>query len=186
MDFRQIKAIEKKNKEKILELFPLIDETSGIYIMTREENGFKYAYVGQAKHLLTRLAQHLTGYQHIDLSIKKHGLFDDNNVAGWQINCISYFENDLDYWEQYWIKQMADMGYQLRNKTAGGQGEGKVEIAETKPKKTYYDGLKQGRKNTQKEIAKLFEKHLEFSIKGKQNKNNWKAYVKFKNFLEEN
>lgn len=35
-----------------------------------DENGFRYAYIGQAVHILTRLAQHLVGYQHIDLSLK--------------------------------------------------------------------------------------------------------------------
>ena len=74
MNYRQIKAIEQKNKQRILAVCSNVTETSGIYILIREENGFKYAYVGQAKHLLTRLAQHLSGYQHIDLSIKKHGL----------------------------------------------------------------------------------------------------------------
>ena len=44
-----------------------------------DEEGIKYAYIGQAKHILTRLAQHLTGYQHIDLSIRKHGLYSNRN-----------------------------------------------------------------------------------------------------------
>lgn len=84
MNFRQIKAIEKANKERILKVCPSVPESSGIYILTREEAGFRYAYVGQAKHLLTRLAQHLSGYQHIDLSIKKHGLWSENNPSGWK------------------------------------------------------------------------------------------------------
>ena len=87
--FRQAKAIEEKNKQKWLALNPKLDEDSGIYILIRQdENGFKYAYIGQAKHILTRLAQHLTGYQHIDLSLKKHGLFDPKeNHYGWHVEC---------------------------------------------------------------------------------------------------
>ena len=76
------------------------------------------------------------------------------------------------------------MGYQLRNKTAGGQGEGKFEIAETKPRKTYYDGIKQGYEKARKEVAKLFEKNLTYSINGKENKNKQKALQKFKDFIE--
>ena len=70
-DIRKAKAIECKNKMKLLTVNPKLDDNSGIYFLTREdENEIKYAYVGQAKHILTRLVQHLVGYQHIDLSLK--------------------------------------------------------------------------------------------------------------------
>ena len=183
MNYKQIKAIEQSNKKRLLKNFSNLTEESGIYIFTREENGFKYAYVGQAKHILTRLAQHLKGYQHIDRSIKKHGLFSEENPTGWDVTFIHYDINELDKAEQYFIKRYANAGYQLRNKTAGGQSDGKFEIAETKPRRTYRDGLQQGYNNAQKEVAKLFEKNLDYSIKGKENKNKLKAYEKFKNFL---
>ena len=35
VNYRQIKAIEKKNKERVLKLHPSIPETSGIYIFYR-------------------------------------------------------------------------------------------------------------------------------------------------------
>ncbi len=184
MNFRQIKAIEQANKQKWVKHFGLIPDASGIYILTREEEGFKYAYIGQAKHILTRLAQHLSGYQHIDLSLKKHGLRSRENKTGWKMMCYSYDISELNEQEQRFIKMYANAGYQLRNKTAGGQGEGKFEIAETKPKKNYYDGLKQGYEKARKEIAKLFEKNLTYSINGKPNKNKEKALNKFKAFLE--
>lgn len=183
MNYKQIKAIEQTNKKRLLKAFPDLTDRSGIYILTREENGFKYAYVGQAKRILTRLAQHLSGYQHIDLSLKKHGLFSEENPTGWDVTFIHYNINELDIAEQYFIKRYANAGYQLRNKTAGGQSDGKFEIAETKPRRTYRDGLQQGYSNAQKEVAKLFEKNLDYSIKGKENKNKLKAYEKFKNFL---
>ena len=85
MEYRQLKAIEQSNKRKLLQAFPYLTDESGIYVLTRGENGFKYAYVGQAKNILTRLAQHLVGYQHIDLSLKKHGLFSKENPTGWEI-----------------------------------------------------------------------------------------------------
>ena len=62
MNYRQIKAVEQKNKKRILAVNPEVDESSGIYFLTRtDENGIRYAYIGQAKHLLTRLSQHLSG-----------------------------------------------------------------------------------------------------------------------------
>lgn len=183
MDYRQIKAIEKSNKQRLLKVNPYLTEESGIYILTREENGFKYAYIGQAKHILTRLAQHLSGYQHIDLSLKKHGLYSKDNPTGWRVQFEEYDAEKLDEREQQYIKEYAFNGYQLRNKTAGGQGEGKFEIAETKPKKNYHDGLQQGYEKARKEVAKLFEKNLTYSINGKENKNKQKAYEKFRAFI---
>lgn len=184
MNYRQIKAIEQKNKERILKVCRSVPEASGIYFFTRSEGGFKYAYIGQAKHLLTRLAQHLSGYQHIDLSIKKHGLYHEGNIYGWMINYVTCPEDKLDEYEQKYIKEYATEGYQLRNKTCGSQGEGKRSLGNQKPSKGYYDGLKQGYKNAQKYVANLFDKHLKYSQKSdKPNKNQDKAVEKFADFL---
>lgn len=184
-NYRQRIAIENNYKKKLLEIDPVLNDNSGIYFFTRQdEKGFKYAYIGQAKHILSRLAQHFTGYQHIDLSLKKHGLYTDDNIYGWKINCIEYPEDELDGMEQHYIKLYAEQGYQLRNKTSGGQGDGKAQIDNYRPTKGYRDGLIQGRKNASKEIAKLFEKHLNYSKKSdKPNKNQDKALEKFEEFL---
>lgn len=185
VNYRQIKAIEQKNKERILKLQPTVPETSGIYIFLRADEDFKYAYVGQAKHLLTRIAQHLSGYQHIDLSIKNHGLYSEDNKNGWRLIWMSYPEDELDEAEQYYIKDYANAGFQLRNKTSGSQGKGKLGIAENKPAKGYYDGLAQGYKNAQKFVAKLFDKHLVYGKKSdKPNKNQENALAKFEEFLQ--
>ncbi len=187
MDYRQIKAIEQKNKQRILKLQPDVPETSGIYIFLRSEDGFKYAYVGQAKRLLTRLAGHLSGYQHIDLSIKKHGLASEDNPCGWRLIWFSYPATELDEAEQKYIKEYANAGFQLRNKTSGSQGKGKSGIAENKPSKGYYDGLAQGYKNAQKYVANLFDKHLNYGKKSdRPNKNQDKALAKFEEFLRIN
>lgn len=170
--FKQAKAVEKKNKEKFLAVNPYLNEKSGIYILTREdENEFRYAYIGQAVHVLTRLAQHLVGFQHIDLSLKKHGLYSKENPYGWTVDSYSYSENDLDKQEQYWIKKYADMGFQLRNKTSGSQGEGKAQIADYRPHKGYRDGLEQGRKNLAKELSNIAQKHLVISLKPEKSGN---------------
>lgn len=184
-NYRQRMAIENNYKKKLVEIDPTLDDSSGIYFFTREDsNGFKYAYIGQAKHILSRLAQHFTGYQHIDLSIKKHGMYSEDNPEGWKVTSIEYPESELDNMEQYYIKQYADMGYQLRNKTSGGQGTGKTQIDDYRPSKGYRDGLIQGRKNASREIARLFEKHLNYSKKSdKPNKNQEKALIKFEEFL---
>ena len=100
-DYRQVKAIEQKNKKMLLALNPNLDDESGIYILLRDdENGIKYAYIGQAKHILTRLAQHLSGYQHIDLSLKKHKFFTEENPYGWRVGFVHCPIADLDEMEK--------------------------------------------------------------------------------------
>lgn len=185
MDYRQIYAIKEKNKRKILKICPNCPETSGIYFLLREENGFKYAYIGQSVNILKRLADHLQGYQHIDLSIKKHGLWNEDNQTGWVIRFIKCPKVDLDEKEQFYIKKYANAGYQLRNATAGGQGQGKSSLGNEKPRKNYYDGVSQGYKNAQKFIKNLFDKHLDFKAKKEPpTKNQEKAVQKFEDFLK--
>lgn len=184
MDYRQIKAIEQKNRQRIVAVCSVPD-VSGIYILTREENGFKYAYIGQAKRLQTRLAQHLSGYQHIDLSLKKHGFINPDNPCGWEIDWEYFPVNELDQREQEYIRIYANKGYQLRNKTTGSQGVGKRGLDNQKSPKGYHDGLKQGYKNAQKFVANLFDKHLNYSKKSeKSNKLQEKALEKFREFLD--
>ena len=164
-----------------------IPEQSGIYIFFRkDEDGIRYAYIGQARHLLTRLAMHLNGYeQHIDLSLKKHGLFDCyNNPHGWQIHFIKYPENELNEKERYWIKEMAQRGFQLRNVTAGGQDTGKHNINPSKPPKTYRDGLSQGYNNARRDVAKLFKTYLRAEINGIKGKRSQNALNKFNEFIK--
>lgn len=187
-NIQKVKAIESQNKRKILSVNQNVDESSGIYFLTRaDENGIQYAYIGQAKHLLTRLAQHLSGYQHIDLSLKKHGLFSAGNVYGWKINFLHYPENELDEHEQFWIKRYAKNGYQMRNKTAGGQGEGKKQISEYRPAKGYYDGITQGKKTLARELSHIMEKHLTVDLKPEKrgNKVSEKQLEKFNRLLDE-
>lgn len=188
MNYRQIKAIEQKNKKRILAVNPEVDEGSGIYFLTRtDENRIRYAYIGQAKHLLTRLSQHLSGYQHIDLSIKKHGLYSSINEYGWNVNFMHYPEEELDNHEQFWIRKYANSGYQLRNKTAGGQGEGKAQIDDYRPAKGYRDGIAQGKKALARELSHIIDTHLVVELKPEKenNKVSIKALEKFNTLLDE-
>ena len=183
------KAIEQKNKKRLLEVNPKLDDNSGIYFLTRvDENGIKYAYIGQAKRILTRLAQHLVGYQHIDLSLKKHGLHLGDNPYGWNIGFLLFPLSELDEKEQYYIKMYAQNGYQLRNKTAGGQGEGKSQINEYRPGKGYRDGILQGKKALARDLRHIIEKHLVVSLKPEKqgNKVSQNALEKFNVLLDEN
>lgn len=184
--YAQVKAIEAKNKRRILEICPQANESSGIYIFYREENGFKFGYVGQAKHILTRLAQHFTGYQHIDLSLKKHGLWSEENPTGYRIWVTYCAESELDDKEQYWVLEMANKGVQLRNKTSGSQSDTKRGLdTEHKQPKGYHDGVKYGYDKARKEIKHLFDLHLNAVIKSdKPNKTQEKALQKFKDFLD--
>lgn len=184
--YADIRKREAENKAKLLELFPTLTEESGIYIMTREEDGIKYAYVGQAKHILTRLAQHLSGYQHIDLSIKNHGLYSNDNPYGWNVTFFNCNTTCLDAQEREWIVKMANKGYQLRNHTIGGQGVGKKGMGNSRPTRTYRDGVKQGEENARKFIARVFKHHLDYSIKGNTNSVKEKALAQFLAFINVN
>ena len=103
------------------------------------------------------------------------------------MNFRHYTTNLLDKMEQLWIKQYADKGYQLRNKTSGSQGEGKAQIADYRPQKGYRDGLKQGRINLARELSSIAEKHLKIEIRDdkKNNKISQRQFEKFKELLSE-
>lgn len=187
------KAIEKQNRERLLKVNPKLNDRSGIYFLLREdENGFKYAYVGQAIHTLSRLASHLVGYeQHIDLSLRKHKLYDkEKNPYGWRVEFLNFPESQLDEKEKYYIKLYADKGYQLRNVSLGGQGENRASgsIGERKAPKGYMQGIQQGKKSLAKELSHIAEKHLEIRLKPEKqgNKVSEKQYEKFMALISEN
>lgn len=184
LTYAQRMMIMRKNKERVLKACPGMPEAPGIYFFTRSEDGFKYAYVGQSKSLLTRVAQHLLEYNPIDNSIRKRGLFAEGKPFGYEINFLEFPIEQLDEKEQYYERLYADKGYQLYNRTAGGQGKGKYSLDNQKAPRGYRDGLKQGYKNARKDVAHLFEKHLVFSQKSpRPNKNQAKAAEKFREFI---
>ena len=168
-----------------------MNDRSGIYFLLREdENGFKFAYVGQAKSVLQRLASHLVGYeQHIDLSLRKHKLYSEDNPYGWRVEFLNFPESQLDEKEKYYIKLYADNGYQLRNVSIGGQGGNRDggSICERKAHKGYLQGIQQGRKNMARDLSHIIEKHLKIEIRpDKQgNKVSERQFEKFKELLKE-
>lgn len=185
------KMIEKENMRRLLKVNPKLNGKPGIYFLLRtDENGFKYAYIGQArKSILQRLASHLVGFnQHIDLSLRKHKLYSEENPYGWRVEFLNFPPRMLDDKEKEYIKKYADAGYQLRNVSIGGQGSNRDagQIGERKQAKGYYDGLAQGRKNLAKEIKNIIDKHLIVSLKPEKlnNKVSQKALEKFNGLLE--
>lgn len=187
---RQAKAIESENRKRLLKINPKLNDRSGIYFLLREdENGFKFAYVGQAKSVLQRLASHLVGYeQHIDLSLRKHKLYSEDNPYGWRVEFLNFPESQLDEKEKYYIKLYADNGYQLRNVSIGGQGGNRDSgsIGERKASKGYLQGIQQGRKNLARELSNIAEKHLKIELREDKvnNKVSQKQYEKFKDLLK--
>lgn len=185
-NYRQVYAIEKKNKERLLKVNSKLNDKSGIYFLLREdENGFKFAYIGQAVHVISRLASHLSGYQqHIDLSIRSHGLYDaEKNPYGWRVEFMNLPASQLDEAEKKYIRLYADKGYQLRNVSLGGQGENRASgsIGERKASKGYMQGIQQGKKVLARELSNIAEKHLKIEIRDdkKHNKVSQKQYEKF-------
>lgn len=187
-NMRQIYAIKNKNIKRILDVCPDMEHKSGIYFYTRtDENGISYFYIGQSVDCLERNISHLSGYQHIDLSIKKRGFYSEKNPYGWKLNVMYYPKDKLDEMEQYWILEYTKRGYQCRyNKTAGGQGEGKEKINDFKPSRGYRDGIQQGKKVLARELSSIAEKHLIIRLKPEKehNKVSQKQYEKFMDLLK--
>ena len=186
------KAIEQENKKRLLKLNPKLNDKSGIYFLLREdENGFKYAYIGQSVGIITRLASHMSGYeQHIDKSLKAHKLYDEEkNPYGWRVEFLNFPESQLDEKEKYYIKLYADKGYQLRNVSVGGQGSERDsgQIGERKPPKGYFQGILQGKRVLARELSSIAEKHLKIEIREdkKNNKVSQKQFEKFKELMNE-
>lgn len=164
---------------------PQATHESGIYCFHRvDEDGFKFAYIGLAtRSLLTRLGEHLVGYQHIDLSIKKHGLYSTDNPYGYNISILCHCPaEECNEKEQYYIKKAADAGYQLKNSTTGSQGVGKKGLDNQRPSRGYFDGKEAGYLMARKEVAHWFDLHLNVSMK-KPTKNAEKALAKFQEFI---
>ena len=193
MDYQARKkmyAIKKQNENRIKKLVPNIQPRAGIYFFYRtDENDIKYGYIGKAEtNILERLASHLNGYkQHIDLSIKKHGLYDkEKNPYGYKIKIVCYCPPiQCDELEQKYIKICANSGYQMRNTETGGTN-GKTLMNERKEPKGYRDGIKQGRTNLARELKHIADTHLhiELNIQKKGNKVSQRQLEKFMDLLE--
>lgn len=96
-----------------LKQFPWLwewDKESGIYLWYRYNEEDKYCwYIGKAKNVLRRTAQHIMDSEsHLDKSIKKHGMTNDTveKPKSWSIEILRGCKvADLDEFESFYINQ---------------------------------------------------------------------------------
>ncbi len=189
MNYRQIYAKKAEREGRIKKICPNIPYSSGIYVFYRtDEANIRRAYCGQAVNLCERCASHLAEYDHIALSLKKHGFYSKDNPHGWKLAFKTCPKNELDEREVATIKAFADDGFQMYNVTAGSQSTGKQVTGQYKPPKTYRQGIEQGRKNLARELSSIIDKHLIVKVKEEKvgNKVSEKMLEKFNNLLNEN
>lgn len=187
-NFGRVFAMKAERENRIRKICPDIPNSSGIYVFCRiDEAGIRRAYCGQAVNLLERCASHLGEYDHIALSLKKHGFYSNKNPCGWKLDYRTYPKSELDDKEVKTIKSFADKGFQMYNITAGSQGKGKLVTGQYKQPKTYTQGVQQGRKNMARELSSIAEKHLKIELRADKanNKVSQKQYDKFMELLKE-
>lgn len=189
MELKQRFAILNDKKKVIKSICNGITEESGIYVFYRvNKDGENCCYIGQAKNLLTRTAQHLMGNkQHIDKSLYVHKLYSEDNKCGWKLKIItkcSIF--DLDLKEQFYINMFLNKGWKMYNVTGGGQINKKTDVGERYEVKlrTYRNGKIIADKKAREYVKSMFDKYLDYSIKGKSNKIKERKLREFKEWLE--
>lgn len=188
-NWKKIYAMKKVGESRIKKLCPDIENKSGIYVWYRPYYKF---YAGQSIKLLDRSIQHLTQYDHLGLSIKKHGLYDKvKNPYGWKMIYYYCDVSVLNEEERKTIENWAKNG-EPYNITSGGQDSGKYDINKRQESKGYRQGVEYGYKNAIRDVKEYFDKYLDFNYKRPQcyKKNNEikeifiKKFTDFKELLE--
>ena len=188
-NYKKIYAAKKERENRIKRICPSIPNLSGIYVFYRtDEAGIRRAYCGQAVNLCERCAAHLGEYDHIALSLKKHGFYKEGNSFGWELSYETCCKEKLDEKEISKIKSLADEGFQMYNITAGGQSAGKLVTGQYKQPKTYSQGVQQGKISLARDLKHIIDKHLTVELKPEKqgNKVSMKALEKFNALLDEN
>ena len=189
MDLKQRFAILNDKKKIIKAICPEITEVAGIYCFYRiNEHGENCCYIGQAKNLLNRTAQHLIDKkQHIDKSIYKHKLYSETNPHGWKLKVLEKtIFGGLDLAEQFYINVYFKKNWKLYNVTGGGQFDKKGDIGERQQTKlkSYKNGKDLGYEKARDYVNTMFDKYLYYSIKGNTNKIKERKLSEFKEWLE--
>ena len=99
MNYRQIYARKAECEKRIKEVCPQCPDRPGIYAFYRTDpdTHIRFAYIGQARSLISRIAQHLQEYDHLALSLKKRGIYNkEENPHGWMIRYVECSLADLD------------------------------------------------------------------------------------------
>ena len=190
MELKQRFAILNDKKKLIKTLYPEVTNECGIYCFYRtNEDSVVCCYIGQAKNLLNRIAQHLMGRkQHIDKSLYVHKLYAFDNKNGWKLTILQKCDIDeLDYLEQHYIKFYSDIdNVKVYNVTGGGQFDKKSDIGERQQTKlkSYKNGKNLGYDKARDYVKVMFDKYLDFAVKGKTNKTKERKLSEFKEWLE--
>lgn len=191
MDFIQRMKIQRENEQRILNIYPTMPQSSGIYMFFRDnDDGKRCVYIGQAVRLLERCGSHLSGKKsHIDKSLMKHKLFSDVNPNGWRVciltQCPTYM---LDEQERKWIDYYRNReDVEIYNVCGGGQIDKAKDIGERQQTKlkSYKNGKGLGYEKARNEVKVFFEKYLDFTIKGNTNKIKERKFNEFKEWLNE-
>lgn len=180
-EYKERLAKERKNIYQIMRLCPEMQDRSGIYMFYRmDENGKVIArYIGKSEtSILKRCASHLQGTrQHIDLSIRNHGLYSEDNPTGWDVTVLEYCEPSLcNERERKHIAYCQKLFVGLHN-VEGGGSSGKTDINERKPLKGYRKGVNYGRYKLSKELQTTL-RYLNIAPKD-ENKRTIRMYNKF-------
>lgn len=187
-NYKKIYDMKRERENRIKKICPGIPYSSGIYVFYRtDEANIRRAYCGQAVSLCERCAAHLAEYDHIALSLKKHGFYNEKNPNGWKLAFKTCPKRELDEREVATIKAFADKGFQMYNVTSGSQSSGKKVTGDYKPPKTYREGVQHGKVVLARELSHIIDTHLTVSLKeGKENnKVSQRAFEKFKGLLDE-
>lgn len=190
VNYAQIFAIQSKNEKAILKICPTMPRKSGIYLFYRvNEKGENCAYVGQAKNLLHRCGQHLSGREtHIDKSLYTHKLYNPENLQGWKVCVIELCPiTELDAKEQKYIDHYKNRDdVVLYNVTGGGQFNKRADIGErVQPNlKRYKSGKQYGYEKAREQVKTYFTKYLDYSVKLPSTKIKERKLAEFEEFLQ--
>ena len=191
VNYRQVFAIKSDNEKRIRKLCPDMPHKSGIYIFYRlNEKGEKCAYVGQAKDLLHRTAEHLSvkvKKTHIDKSLYAHKLYNEENPTGWKVAVLRLCPLDeLDILEQQFIEHYRqNKNLRLYNVCGGGQFDKAEDVGERYEikLKTYKNGKMFAYEKARLYVKNMFDKYLDYTIKGKVTKIKERKFAEFGKFL---
>lgn len=186
INYRKLFTIQSEIERTLRKACPKINEGSGIYFLLRydPEEDKNYGYIGLGVNLLRRMISHIQGYQQrIDISLKKRGLWSEDNPNGWKLNVLNFPREELEEKEKFYIDLYLKNGYTLLNKESGGS-TGKFLINERKPAKTYTQGVAYGTLKTKRKVKEFFDKYLDFVVKQPSTKIKERKFAEFGEFLK--
>lgn len=167
--FDEIKKMDEAIRVNLLKLCPTLTDDPGIYVWFRtDENGIGFCYVGKSKAVLTRQVQHVHGHEStIDMGLDQYHLYDSvDNPYGYRVCMIPCALEDLNKMEQKYILHCARRGWQVLNRTTGGDKGKRLWGDKVPAVSSYRQGVADGRKAMAREVAELLEDWIFMRYKG--------------------